>query len=248
MSVTVFEPRSQPDPKSKALTIHPRTIEILASRGVEEPFLSEAVRIPTGHFGVLDHRLDFNRLDTPFPFTLSLVQARTESLLQAVALDRGASIRRGHRVTDVTEQEDGVTVGVEGPGGPYTTRAQYVVGCDGVRSTVRAAAEIPYDGREHTVLGFLGDVVLDSPPEEKVVAKSTPDGLLMVVPLPGGVHRIVGVIPEDIRTDTPRATTRQHPVGRGHRLRHALPHLAFPLQQQNRSRQVVPQGQGLRRR
>jgi len=203
VSVALFEPRSAPDPKSKALTVHPRTVELLASRGVEQPFIAEAMKIPAGHFGVLSRRLDFSRLDTPFPFTLALLQARTEALLEEVARDRGASIHRGHHVIGFTEQPDGVTVSVEGPDGPFTAQAEYVVGCDGVRSTVRNVAGIPYDGQEHTVLGFLGDVVLDSPPEEKVVANSGPDGLIMVVPLPGGLHRIVGVVPEDIRTDWP---------------------------------------------
>ncbi|MDX3854231.1 FAD-dependent monooxygenase [Streptomyces sp. AK02-01A] len=203
VTVTVFEPRSEPDPHSKALTIHPRTTEVFAGRGVAEPFLAEGLRIPSGHFGVLDRRLEFTRLDTPFPFTLSLPQARTEALLEDLARESGASVRRGHRVVDVIQGSDGVTVQVEGPDGPHTARADYVVGCDGVRSTVRTRAGIPYEGRRPTVLGFLGDVVLDDPPEQKVLSKAGPAGLIMVVPLSDGLHRIVGTMPEDVRTDWP---------------------------------------------
>ncbi|WP_327208471.1 FAD-dependent monooxygenase [[Kitasatospora] papulosa] len=190
--VTVLEARHARDPHSKALTLHPRTLEILAFRGVAEPFLAEGRRIPSGHFGGLDDRMDFGTLDTPYPFTLALPQARTEELLEAHAVASGADVRRGHRVTGLTQDEDAVTVEVAGPDGPYTLRAAHLVGCDGTRSTVREAAGIAFPGTDATTWGWLGDVVLDAPPEGAVYAASGPEGGVMVVPMPGGVHRIVG--------------------------------------------------------
>lgn len=69
VSVTVVEERIDIDQRSKALTIHPRTLETLASRGVHKPFLAEGLPIPGGHFAMLDDRLDFRALETPFPYT-----------------------------------------------------------------------------------------------------------------------------------------------------------------------------------
>jgi 2-polyprenyl-6-methoxyphenol hydroxylase-like FAD-dependent oxidoreductase len=185
-SVTVLETREAPDPHSKALTIHPRTIELLECRGTAEPFLAEGLRIPSGHFGGLRDRMDFRVLDTRFPFTLALPQARTEELFEQRARSLGAEIRRRHRVTGLTS--GGVTA--EGPDGPYEIEARYVVGCDGTRSTVRTAAGIDFPGTDATTWGWLGDVVLDDPPGP--VNISGPAGGLMVVPLPGGIHRLVG--------------------------------------------------------
>lgn len=142
ITVTVLEPRLEPDPKSKALTVHPRTIELLASRGLEKPFLEEGLHIPSGHFAVLDSRLDFGLLETRYPFTLALLQSRTEELFEIHARAAGADIRRGHRVTGLTETPDSVTVHIEGPDGPYDEEALYVAGCDGTRSTVRTSAQI----------------------------------------------------------------------------------------------------------
>ncbi|WP_405663719.1 FAD-dependent monooxygenase [Streptomyces sp. NBC_01166] len=190
--VTVLEARHERDPHSKALTLHPRTLEILGFRGALEPFLAEGRRIPSGHFGGLDARMDFGALDTPYPFTLALPQARTEELLEEHALAAGADIRRGHRVTGLAQDEDGVTLEVSGPEGPYTLRAAYAVGCDGTRSTVREAAGIDFPGTDATTWGWLGDVVLDTPPEGAAYAASGPKGGVMVVPMPGGIHRIVG--------------------------------------------------------
>jgi 2-polyprenyl-6-methoxyphenol hydroxylase-like FAD-dependent oxidoreductase len=205
--VTVLEPRPERDPRSKAITMHARTVEILASRGLEGAFLDEAVHIPSGHFGILDGRLDYSALETDFPFTLALLQARTEELFEEHAKAAGADIRRGHRVTGVTEAADSVTVHVEGPDGPYDEQALYVAGCDGTHSTVRGSAGIPYLGDDFTVLGFLGDVILDQPPAEKVFSQSGRDGVIMMVGLPNGQHRIVGIVPADVRTDWPGEMT-----------------------------------------
>ncbi|MFZ4187704.1 FAD-dependent monooxygenase [Streptomyces pseudogriseolus] len=200
--VTVVEERTAIDGRSKALTVHPRTIEILATRGAHRPFLAEGLPIPSGHFAMLDDRLDFRTLDTPFPYTLALPQARTEELLQERALALGARIARGHRLTGFTEHPDAVTVHVTGPEGPYEIPASYVVGCDGTRSTVRTAAGIDFPGTPSTVLGWLGDVTLDRPPRPGFSAFTLRGGV-MVAPLPGDRYRVVGVSPDSLTTERP---------------------------------------------
>ncbi|MER5266083.1 FAD-dependent monooxygenase [Actinosynnema sp. NPDC002837] len=199
VEVVVLEARTGRDPNSKALTVHPRTLEVFACRGVAERFVRAGVPIPSGHFGALDERLDFRGLDTPFPYTLFLPQARTEELLEEHALAVGARVLRGHRVTDVAQDADGVTVTATGLVEPL--RAAYVVGCDGTRSTVREAAGIGFPGTDSTTWGWLADVVLDEPLTAPLTA-SGPDGLLMAVPLPGGACRLVGVDPAN-RPGTP---------------------------------------------
>ncbi|MFI2471400.1 FAD-dependent monooxygenase [Streptomyces globisporus] len=201
-SVTVLEERADIDQRSKALTIHPRTLEVLASRGVHEPFLAEGMRIPAGHFAALDSRLDFSPLDTPFPFTLALPQARTEELLEVHAYALGARIQRRHRVTGFNERPESVIVQVEGPEGPYEVEAAYLVGCDGSRSVVRSMAGIEFPGTDSSVLGWLGDVSLTNPPRPGFSTFGQ-SGVLMVVPLPDGKYRLVGVTPQDVRTDWP---------------------------------------------
>ncbi len=199
-TVTVLEARRERDVNSKALTIHPRTIELLDCRGVVEPFLAEGIRIPNGHFGGLPDRMDFAVLDTPHPYTLALPQARTEELLEQRAAGLGATVRRGCQVTGLVEG------GVELSGGEVVT-ARYVVGCDGTRSTVRTAAGIDFPGTDATTWGWLGDVVLDDPPPRGFTSVTGIDGGLMVVPLPGGVHRIVGGDPATNRPEWPGELT-----------------------------------------
>ncbi|MCZ0999520.1 FAD-dependent monooxygenase [Streptomyces mirabilis] len=200
--VTVVEQRTKVDERSKALSIHPRTIEVLASRGAHKPFLAEGLPIPSGHFAALEERLDFRELDTPFPYSLALPQARTEALLQEHALRVGVTIARGQRVTGFTEAADAVTVQVAGPKGTYEIEAAYLIGCDGARSTVRSAAGIDFPGTPSTVLGWFGDVTLDSPPRPGFSTHTT-RGEVMVAPLSGGRFRVAGVDPDSLTTKWP---------------------------------------------
>ena len=113
VSATVLEAKREPEPHSKALTLHPRTIEILGMRGIADDFVDAGIPLPTGHFGALDARLDFRELDTPYPFTLFLPQVRTEELLAAHARERGVPIHRGHRVTGLDQDAESARIEVE---------------------------------------------------------------------------------------------------------------------------------------
>ncbi len=203
VSTLVVDQTPEIDPHSRALTVHPRTIEILASRGAHEQLLAEGARIPTGHFAILDSRLNFSGLDTPYPFTLAIFQARTTALLQQRAIALGAEVRRGHRFVGLEEGQGSVNSTIEGPDGSYTVASDYLVGCDGTRSTVRTAAGIEFPGTPSSVLGWLGDVDLRDPPPEPVLSKWSLAGTGMVVRLADGRYRIVGINPHDVRSDWP---------------------------------------------
>jgi 2-polyprenyl-6-methoxyphenol hydroxylase-like FAD-dependent oxidoreductase len=196
IDVVIVERLVQPVPYSKALTIHPRTLEMLAQRGIVDRFLERGVPLPTGHFGVLDSRLDFTSLDTDYPFTLMHPQSETERLLAAWAVEQGVTIRRGLTLISADDRGDRVVTTLEGPdGGIEQLDADYLIGADGTRSRVREIAGIAFEGTGSTSWGFLGDVVLDDPPAQRAFSTANENGLMMIVPLPGGGHRVVGQDP-----------------------------------------------------
>ncbi len=194
--VTILEKEAERNPHSRALTVHPRSVELLAMRGLAGPFLDEGIPIPSGHFGLLDSRLDFTVLDTPFPFTLAIEQVRTEQLLEERVLRLGAELRRRHRVVGVRQDADGVEVEVEGPAGTYRETAGYVVGCEGTRSVVRDTGGIGFPGTDSTLFGALADVELSEPPPAPIISQHTEAGALLMVGLPGGHFRFVIVDPQ----------------------------------------------------
>jgi 2-polyprenyl-6-methoxyphenol hydroxylase-like FAD-dependent oxidoreductase len=195
VSTLVVERDAAPTPHARALGIHPRTIEVLAMRGMAKQFLADGVRLPSWHFAMLANRPDFSRLDTPFPFALAFPQTRTTELFRQRAVDLGVRVVDGHTVTGLSQDDAGVTVSITGPDGPYTETAGFVVGCDGAGSTVRKAAGIEFPGTDVTHYGYIGDVTLDRPPAAIGTTLHGDGGALLVAPMPGGRFRVGGYDP-----------------------------------------------------
>jgi 2-polyprenyl-6-methoxyphenol hydroxylase-like FAD-dependent oxidoreductase len=197
VKVCVLERRTERVPQSRALSIHPRTLEILALRGLVERFLERGRPLPTGHYAGLDTRLDFAPLDTTFPYSLFIPQTITEGLLEERAREVGVESRRGSHVTGLRQDAEGVELEGERDGGTFRVSARYVVGTDGARSVVRTLAGIPFPGSAVTSSQLLGDVVLATPPQRPVVSLTSEKGGVMIVPLGDGVHHRVLVLTPD---------------------------------------------------
>jgi len=204
VTVVVCEQAARRSPHSRGLWMWPRTLEVLDMRGVAEAHVSEGRVVPAGAFALMSVRLDVSVLSSPFPFLVALPQARTEELFAERALALGAEVRLGHRVTGVRQDRAGVDVAVEGPDASGVVRARFVVGCDGARSVVREAAGIEFDGRSTTRTAMLADVELSEPPERGVLSVHRPRGSVLVVPLPGGLFRLV--VKDTERLHVPRST------------------------------------------
>ncbi|MER7682505.1 FAD-dependent monooxygenase [Streptomyces sp. NPDC096934] len=192
---TVLERTAERSPHSKALGIHARTVEVLGMRGAEERFLEEGMKVPNWHFGMLAARIDLSALRTPHPYMLGLPQARTEEILEARARAMGATVLRSHTVTGLLQDDSGVSLQVTGPTGSHVRRAAFVVGCDGAGSTVRKAAGIGFPGTEARVHGIVGDVHLPDLGAGERLQMINEHGALIIVPIPGGLHRVAGVDP-----------------------------------------------------
>jgi 2-polyprenyl-6-methoxyphenol hydroxylase-like FAD-dependent oxidoreductase len=204
VGVVVFEQAAQRSPHSRGLWIQPRTLEVLDMRGMAGAHVSKGRVVPAGAFALMSVRLDMSVLSSPFPFLVALPQVRTEELFAQRALALGAEVRLGHRAIGVSQDGAGVDVTVEGPDGSAGVRARFVVGCDGARSVVREAARIEFDGRSTTRTAMLADVELAEPPEGGALSVQRPGGSLLVVPLPGGLFRLV--VKDTERLHVPRTT------------------------------------------
>ncbi|MFE6844103.1 monooxygenase [Streptomyces sp. NPDC057686] len=192
----VVERRNAPQQDSRALTLHPRSVELMDQRGLADRFLAHGRTVPGWHFAGLDTRLDFSALDSRHAYTLFLAQARTEALLEERARELGVEVRRGHETTGLRQDPDGVEVDVSGPAGVETVRARYVVGCDGGRSIVRQEAGIGFPGTGETLTGMLGDFAVADPER---FGRARAKGVL-AVPLEGGLTRFVLIDPDRMRT------------------------------------------------
>ncbi|NEB60913.1 monooxygenase [Streptomyces diastaticus] len=202
----VLERRTAPQRHSRALSLHPRSVELMDQRGLLDRFLPLGRTVPGWHFAGLPTQLDFGALDSRHGYTLFLAQARTEAILQERAYELGVEISRGHEILGVSQDGDGVEVETCVPGGgTETVRALYAVGCDGGRSLVRRTAGIGFPGTDETLTGILGDfAVVDPRPGALDAARARG---VIVAPLEGGLTRFVCLDPERMRVPSREPVT-----------------------------------------
>jgi 2-polyprenyl-6-methoxyphenol hydroxylase-like FAD-dependent oxidoreductase len=185
VDVLVLERLAGPSGESRAGGIHARTMEILDQRGMLEPFLAEGRVIQAGHFAGL--RLDFTSFPTRYPYLLAILQRRIEWLLEARAAELGVRLRREIEVTGLTQRAERVDIATSA--GPI--EAEYLVGCDGGRSTVRRLAGIDFPGTPASMTSILGDVELADPPPHAIFQERHPLGNVSVLDFEPGWYRVM---------------------------------------------------------
>lgn len=144
---------------SRAGGLHARTLEVLDQRGVADRFIEAGQLHPfVGYGGTM---LGIADLPTRHPHLLALWQGDIERILAGWVLDDlGVEILRSSEVVGVVQDDTGVDVEVSDGS---RLRSAYVVGCDGGRSTVRAAAGIEFPGLDPSTSWMVAQVDLDEP-------------------------------------------------------------------------------------
>jgi 2-polyprenyl-6-methoxyphenol hydroxylase-like FAD-dependent oxidoreductase len=183
---------------SRAVVVHARTLEVLEPLGVVPRLLEEGLQVPI--FRIRDHdtplvTIDFREIPSKYAFTLMCPQNRTEAVLLARLQALGGEVVRPREVTGLTATEDGARVHITGEGSTQEVTARWVIGCDGMHSHVREAAGIAFRGAEYELSFALADVRMDWPlPREEVTLFYSPEGFMVVAPLPDDRYRIVAMV------------------------------------------------------
>jgi 2-polyprenyl-6-methoxyphenol hydroxylase-like FAD-dependent oxidoreductase len=195
--VVIVDAQAEGANTSRAAVVHSRTLELLEPYGVAEALAGRGVHTPRFTIRDRDRLLvpvPFDGLPTRFPYTLMISQADTEAYLLARLEELGGKVLRPARVTAIAQDAAGVTATL---GDGRTLRASYLVGADGMHSVVREQAGIGFGGATYAESFALADVRLSGGvPDEEVILYFSPDGLVVVAPLPGGLYRIVATVDE----------------------------------------------------
>ncbi|MFD8953356.1 FAD-dependent monooxygenase [Streptomyces xanthophaeus] len=163
VDTVVIEAAAAVTEQPKATTLHARAVQCLARRGLLPAGASSSAGGATSfHFGGLPGLVITAPQGEPEPI-LKCSQADLERFFEERALQAGARILRGHRVTGIVQEPGGVRITAEGPHGTVTCAAGYAVGADGARSTVREQAGIGSDTYAASVAAMAGTVTLPDP-------------------------------------------------------------------------------------
>jgi 2-polyprenyl-6-methoxyphenol hydroxylase-like FAD-dependent oxidoreductase len=191
VSCALLERRPKRSGLTRAFTVHARTLEELDARGVADELV--ALGTPLPELRLFDGAaLDLSRLPSRFPYLLVTPQYKTEQVLEERARRVGADIRYGSEVTGLTQHPDGVEVKVRQDGSPdRVVRAGWVVGTDGMHSTVRHAVGLPFPGRPVVHSVMLAEVRLTQPPPSALTVNSTGDAFALIAPFGDGFYRVI---------------------------------------------------------
>lgn len=154
---------------TKAGTILTRTIEILNRYGAADEVLAKSMRVD--EIGEIERRtqkstfpvfLDELADETRYPFVINMPQHHLEPILAEYLKRTGlVTTYMGHRLEAFEEKGDHVELKVRNSQGVITTKAQFVLACDGGRSTVRELMGVPVEGHSLPVKYSLVDLEAD---------------------------------------------------------------------------------------
>ncbi|BBZ30294.1 pentachlorophenol monooxygenase [Mycolicibacterium madagascariense] len=192
VSVTLVDRQAEGANTSRAAGVNARSLEVLDRIDVTRRLVKEGVEAP--RFTIRDRAatlltVDFSGLATDYPFTLLVPQSTTERLLLERVRELGGDVIRPKTLVTVAQDAARVTATFDDGD---TVSARYLVGADGMHSTVRTQAGIGFTGGAYEHEFVLADARLrgDAPTDEVRLFWAS-EGLTVVAPLPDGAFRIV---------------------------------------------------------
>ncbi|MEU1277840.1 FAD-dependent oxidoreductase [Streptomyces sp. NPDC005805] len=206
VSVTLVErrPRSTGN-LTRAFGVHARTLEALDARGLADELVATGTKVRELRlFRRLS--LDLGKLPSRFPFLLITPQYEVERLLERRARAAGVRFRHDTALVGCEQSSPGarsargsqgttapVTARLRGPDGASTAlRARFLVGADGVRSTVRELLGLPFPGASVIRSIVLADVRLAAPPDHLLTVNGAGDAFAFIAPFGDGWYRVMG--------------------------------------------------------
>ena len=153
---------------SRAICWAKRTLEIFDRLGVGKRMVDKGVTWKVGRlYRGGDEVYNFDLLPEEghqMPAFINLQQYYVEEYLINRARDFPdlIEIRFKNKVTDVTQDADGVRASVATPDGVYDLKADYLLACDGANSTVRRLMGLEFAGQLFEERFLITDIVMEA--------------------------------------------------------------------------------------
>ncbi|MGW5052769.1 FAD-dependent oxidoreductase [Actinokineospora sp. NPDC004072] len=190
VSVRVVDRADGPATTSRATANHARTLEVYHQMGVLPDILARGHRVSrfSVHRGgrrLLRLGTDYRKLPTRFPFTLQVEQVEVERVLRERLLGLGVAVEWSTALQGLRQRGDHVLARLLLPDGRAVEQpVPWLVGADGGRSAVRAGLGIGLVGESSRTWLAADAVVHGDIPRDSLHLLVTPDGTILLVPLP----------------------------------------------------------------
>jgi 2-polyprenyl-6-methoxyphenol hydroxylase-like FAD-dependent oxidoreductase len=188
----IVDSASAPATGSRGKGLQPRSLELFDDLDIVDVVLAHGIfDLPIRYYDESGHSKDERlyeqrspRPDAPFLHPLITPQWRVEEALRQKLEQLGVQVEFESELTGISQDEDGVTASLSGPG-PMSIRVRWLVGCDGGKSSVRHLTGIAFLGEtleSHRML--VGDVHVEGIDRDHWHIWKSAEGFLALCPLP----------------------------------------------------------------
>jgi 3-(3-hydroxy-phenyl)propionate hydroxylase len=194
--VRLIDKAREPAPYSRAIGIQARTLELFEQHRMVEPFLELGHRARVANLysnGQRLARLDFDPLQTRYPYLLFLDQTVTERLLTEHLAGFNVTIERDVELVKLVQGAAGLMVTLRrANGAEEVLHPSYMIGADGAHSTVRHALDVGFDGKTFEQTFLLADLQADTEwPDDELHVFASGEGLVALFPMGGARIRLI---------------------------------------------------------
>ncbi|HEX6350730.1 MAG TPA: FAD-dependent monooxygenase [Candidatus Dormibacteraeota bacterium] len=197
VSTVIIDQRGGAVTESRALALHARSLELFDAAGIADRMVVAGQPMRRMHMYV-DGRelvtLGFGHNGSRFGYGLGIPQRETELILRERIAELGGEVTARTELLAFEQSATGVVAQVKDSGGAVQSiRADYLVGCDGPHSRVRHGLGLKFEGRPYPERWLMADGRLNwsAAPDESHAFFRSRGGAVVLLPLPGGLWRVV---------------------------------------------------------
>ncbi|HET7289306.1 MAG TPA: FAD-dependent monooxygenase [Thermodesulfobacteriota bacterium] len=197
----IIDKSPTPSVHSKAFGIHARTLELFETMGIVETVLGQG-NICNG-FDMYNRgkplaHVNFDTLESRYPYFLILAQSDTERILNAHMESFGIRVEREKELVGIERTNAGITARLKlEDGSEEFIDCWYVAGCDGAHSTSRHLLDLEFKGAPYPNYWLLADCDLDwKYPLHHLSVFIHPSGVTAYFPLYSDRGRLMFELPD----------------------------------------------------
>jgi len=195
--VTVIDKRESLSTLPRGIAVNQATLAVFDRLGIGRQLDQLSLRVPR----IMLYRdrtpmgsVDFANLDIERPFFCHITQNTLERTLYERLLRMDIAVHRGVTLDSITDAAGGIQANcVDANGRTRIFCADVLLACDGGNSTVRSLLHLEVDQQTYGAYFLLADVRFTELPLSPLETHYflCRAGYLMVVPIPGGCHRVI---------------------------------------------------------
>ncbi|WP_165422958.1 FAD-dependent monooxygenase [Ktedonosporobacter rubrisoli] len=204
----IIDKQARPVQSSRALNVQARTLEVFAQMGIVEQILAAGTQAKGLTIYDRDRillRMNLQHIkadESLYNFMLILPQSQTERIFGERLSELGGTVERSRELLTLKQEDTAIIAQVKAIDTDTEPveeiRARWLIGCDGIRSQVRKALNIPFEGTTAPQEFLLADMDLDwSKTRETTHGWLTRAGLFAAFPLPSGQWRLFATATAD---------------------------------------------------